>query len=330
MPVDDADAASNTCDESDAAEVDLGRWEAEGLTARDLSSLAPFLGSDLRFERLLTMMIGWRQPGESSPYSRPQELMKLVDSGLSVARVAQFVDSGMRGHQLFLWLQTTVPSSEWLAWAEIQVSPKDGARLGAQGLTPGVARPWVEAGIRLGHVLQFIELGATPDQAKESEDSDIFPDRLERSADGLKYLGPEIFPWEIDPVEQLPDVIEAGTVALTIWSADYGGGADPTAFDVTFYWPGGRNAEWYSDISGEMPGLSVMSSAPISGSVSWINGRDLSVTYQSNDLGLDGKAVLEGDAPTSATPDSDDCMREPNVWVEFAQRMLRFTYEVVD
>ncbi|GAA3709928.1 hypothetical protein [Gordonia hankookensis] len=135
----------------------------------------------------------------------------------------------------------------------------------------------------------------------------------------------ETEPWDADPVDQLPPVIEPGRISLTLWSAPYWTD-EMMAWDVEFSWTGGREAEWYQDISMSTGGLSVMSSAPTHGTATWENGRDLHLTYSSAELDLDGEDVLKGAAPTAGPPDSDEVMRSPQVWVKLAETVLGFVH----
>lgn len=135
-------------------------------------------------------------------------------------------------------------------------------------------------------------------------------------------------PWEEDPLNQLPAVVEPGRINLVLWSLH--ASDSMKAYDVHFIWDGGMAAQWYNDISSENEGLSVMSSAPISGTVTWGGGDDLRVTYRSSDLGLYGESVLKGAAPTAGRSDYVAAMREPQVWIAFAETMLEFVFDLMD
>ncbi|MFW0793311.1 hypothetical protein AAFP30_05825 [Gordonia sp. CPCC 205515] len=136
---------------------------------------------------------------------------------------------------------------------------------------------------------------------------------------------PEVEPWDADPVDQLPAVIVPGQFGLTLWAVPYWTD-EMMAWDVVFTWAGGREVEWYEDISMRTGGLSVMSSAPVYGTASWADGRNLELTYSSSDLGLEGEDVLQGGAPTVNDPDSDDMMSSPQVWVDFAETIVGFVH----
>lgn len=115
-------------------------------------------------------------------------------------------------------------------------------------------------------------------------------------------------PWNRDPVEDMPAVIEPGRIPTVLWNSHFDG--DPVAYDFIFTWDGGRKADWYYDISMENVGMSVMSSAPIGGAATWEDGVDVYVTVQSSDFDLDEEVVLKGMAP------QEDATREPRTWVD--------------
>lgn len=115
-------------------------------------------------------------------------------------------------------------------------------------------------------------------------------------------------PWNRDPVERLPSVIEPGRISMEFWNNDSNG--NPVAYDFVFTWDGGRKANWYYDISMSNDGMSVMSSAPIGGTATWEGGVDVHVTVQSGDFDLDEEVTLGGIAP------KDDATSEPRTWVD--------------
>jgi hypothetical protein len=115
-------------------------------------------------------------------------------------------------------------------------------------------------------------------------------------------------PWNRDPVEGLPAVIEPGRISIKFWNDDFDG--NPVVYDFIFTWDGGRKADWFYDISMDNEGMSVMSSAPIGGTANWENGVDVHVTVQSSDFDLDEEVTLRGVAP------KDDATSEPRTWVD--------------
>jgi hypothetical protein len=147
-------------------------------------------------------------------------------------------------------------------------------------------------------------------------DSEFEPDSQDNIEVGLaeeqqSYDDDPDAPWNRDPVEDLPELIQPGTIKVTFWKGDFDG--PPVAYDFIFTWGGGREADWYYDISPENSGLSVMSSAPISGTAKWTEGNDVQVEYSSTEFDLNDETTLEGSAP------DDGELRNPHTWVELGR-----------
>ena len=118
-------------------------------------------------------------------------------------------------------------------------------------------------------------------------------------------------PWNRDPVEGLPAIIEPGRIPIEFWNNDFDG--NPVAYDFVFTWDGGREAKWYYDISMSNDGMSVMSSAPIGGTARWENGTDVEVTFKSDEFDVDEEMTLEGAAP------KDETVHSPRTWVDLGR-----------
>ena len=125
--------------------------------------------------------------------------------------------------------------------------------------------------------------------------------------------------WQEDPVDQLPAVIEPGSIKFTLWTAALGG--DPVAHDVSFKWDGQHTAEWFQDISTVNDDLSPASSSPVWGIASWPAGDDVLLTYSWSDLGMQGYDRLPGAAPTSDDPQGT---KDPRQWIRFGEALLGF------
>src|SRR5271156_162630 len=104
----------------------------------------------------------------------------------------------------------------------------------------------------------------------------------------------DVDPWDEDPVDQLPAVIEPGSIEFTLWTSALGG--DPVAHDISFTWDGQHTAEWDEDIS-TLNDLSPGSSSPVWGIVSWPDGSDVLLTYTWTDFEMQGHDRLPGAAP---------------------------------
>ena len=128
-------------------------------------------------------------------------------------------------------------------------------------------------------------------------------------------------PWNKDPVEGLPAVITPGQIAIEFWKRGYND--EQVLYDFFFHWHGGREAEWIYDISMSNPDMSVMSSAPFSGTASWTDGSFVETTYFAGDFGLEGEETILDSAP------KDDELSKPQTWVNLAGYIAGFCDELI-
>lgn len=111
---------------------------------------------------------------------------------------------------------------------------------------------------------------------------------VEIDSDGTRY-----------EVKGLPSEVLPGEFGFTYpYSVD----GTVTLLDVKVTWQEGRFwATWWHDISDDMPGLSVGSSSPYEGWISWISRDHLTIAYQSSENGTDGY----GDATYNSDNDAE-------------------------
>jgi len=123
-------------------------------------------------------------------------------------------------------------------------------------------------------------------------------------------------PWNKDPVEGMPETITPGRIKVQFWF--YLGSDEQMAHDFVFNWGGGKEADWFYDISDDNPGLSVMSSAPFTGTASWKSGTAVETTYFAGDFGFGGKTTVANSAP------NDDDLSKPQTWVDLAANIAGY------
>jgi len=104
----------------------------------------------------------------------------------------------------------------------------------------------------------------------------------------------------------------------------HAGGAELN--DFSFTWDGNCQATWSLDISESTPDLSPASSAPIYGSVTWLNGRDLVFSYYSYDCDFDGCDRIEGAAPSRRDGAIDKALADPRTWAELGHALITAIY----
>ena len=211
-------------------------------------------------------------------------------------------------------------------WQSAGVSPKRALDFINRGVLPDTAAKWLKAGVYEGEVLDFMDLGASLEEAADFSRQGLSPWEIEQTSAGLVPIDFEAKRVQ-DALDQMPNVIEPGYFQFTLSSDPHGYGEK--AYDIAFTWDGERSAQFYTDISMYTPGLSVMSSAPMRGTISWRNGRDLRIEYDSEAASQEGTAVLKNQAPTLVDDlISDEASRDPRRWVELADQLIALEYDL--
>ena len=271
---------------------DVHRWTSSGLSPFNLALIVQCLD----FDDAMKILLRWENA--AAPEYRPgSELVRLMNSGFKRDELWELLEQGFCGHDVFEWVNSGshVPRTEWLSWQQQGVDPDDADDFRNRGISPESAHEWVMTGLPSGCIMRCIDMDYSRAEAVE------------------RY----------HPLNQLPDVIEPGQISLTLWPGN-------TAYEVTFTWDGGREAQWSHDISDANADLSPMSSAPVFGTATWLNGRDLETTYSSGDFGIDGEDVIEGAAPTAGAEDPDQVMRDPQRWVDFAEMIHGYVWDLLN
>nr|WP_090339735.1 hypothetical protein [Mycolicibacterium malmesburyense]CRL68258.1 hypothetical protein CPGR_00804 [Mycolicibacterium malmesburyense] len=303
---------------------DLRRWREARLDEDTLPPLLPYLTAEFDFEALLNLLIDWKGSYTGPSNARGTELKRLLDAGLGIPDVIRLIAAGSTGHELYEWVRHGIPTNDWPAWIANGIGAATAKKFFLKGVAPDVASEWLASGLDDRTLFGFIDLDASPAEAQTFTDAGVSPDYLVRTEDGLVEVEPELEPWEVDPAEQLPAVIQPGRISLVLWSM--AGGGDYQAYDVSFDWNGRRYAEWYQDISMAGGGLSPASSSPIRGTADWTNGRDVSITYEWSEMGYEGSDELPGLAPTSTNPDTDEGARDPRSWIRLGHALIEWVY----
>ncbi|MGV0795500.1 hypothetical protein ABQF26_00935, partial [Mycolicibacterium elephantis] len=215
-----------------------------------------------------------------------------IRRGLQVDIASRWVKSGYSGPDAVSFIDRGLGIEDAQQWAAGGLSAADAIAFIDRQLSIDEANEWKGVNLPIPTALAFLDKGITPNEALEFDRRGVDPDQLVQGEAGLEV---ELLPWQVDPVEQLPDVVEPGPINLTLWSTALGGG--PVAYDVSFNWDGRHLAEWREDISMVNDDLSFASSAPVWGVAAWPRGRDVQLTYQWPDLGKLGYDKLTGVAP---------------------------------
>ena len=131
-------------------------------------------------------------------------------------------------------------------------------------------------------------------------------------------------PWNHSPISRMPSIITPGEIPIQLWRR-YTQKDKPIASDFIFTWDGGRKARWRYGIDPDdsgSAGLPTKTRAAFSGEAEWTDGVSVALTYSSPELGLDGGETLNAAAPTRMDPSSDERMKNPQLWVDLASKIV--------
>lgn len=78
-----------------------------------------------------------------------------------------------------------------------------------------IARQWTNAGIEADDAVVYIQKTVPLDLATNLRGRGIKLWQINRTDTGYEV---DLEPWQNDPLEQLPEVIEPGRIALSVWS----------------------------------------------------------------------------------------------------------------
>ncbi|KAA0098906.1 hypothetical protein CIW49_13600 [Mycolicibacterium sp. P1-18] len=270
------------------------------------AAAAKFLARDvdpITAQRWLTAGLSPAQTIESIDQSTDLDAVReWVTAGVSPPDTAAFLGAGASVDEAREWIASDVPTSDAVDFIRAQVPLQ-------------TAQEWSRCtDLAARDVIDFIEKGVSHEQALDFEARGIDSGQVTRTETGLDL---DLYPWQEDPADQLPKVIAPGAVNITLWTTALGG--DPVAHDVAFNWDGGCVASWYEDISDVNGGLSVMSSSPVYGVLAWPDGKDVLLTYNWGDLGLEGHDRIPDLAPMNEGDATD-----PTQWLRLADALIDF------
>jgi hypothetical protein len=319
---------------------DYLRWREAGI-GDGLERFVPDLLAGLSFDELLNILTEWNPGDGPTKVDAVSEFKEMLYSKPDMDELRHLLRSGLSGHQIYVWRKSGIPDSDWWAWIDLGFDADSAVEYSGAGLSPSTAQDWAAVGITGAGARIFVakrvplevarhwtDAGLSPDdavdlilrrvelnEALELVERGIRPWQVKRTKSGLKL---DLYPWQKDPLDQLPEVIKRGRIRFTIWTTALG---DRQGHEVTLKWDGGHTVEWYEDISPDTGALSPASSSPAWGVASWPDSRDVLLTYTWHDLGLRGYAKLEGAAPIGEGPhDATD----PRQWLRFGQALIEF------
>lgn len=121
----------------------------------------------------------------------------------------------------------------------------------------------------------------------------------------------------------LPISIEPGEFEL-VFNDDALTG-DPVPVSIQFNWDGGTTAAFQYDtwIGPDQPTfVAEVCGSPVTGWASWNNGEDVLIAFECSLAEMEGWARVDGGAPANSEDEPDEVMDKPEVWVEFAKKII--------
>ncbi|MDX1878946.1 hypothetical protein SBE55_14095 [Mycolicibacterium sp. 141076] len=324
---------------------DYRRWRAAGFTAEDLTKLSRYLTADFSIDNVFSTLERWLGPGETSGYGAVYEFTEVLRSKRAHADLARLVTSGFSGHEIYTWCSTGITDTAWIEWKQAGFAAWHAGQFARLGIPPGTARQcsdaglraddvepfltsgmlldeacdWAQAGVDVDDVDDFTELGLGPSEAVVYAKDGIRPHQITRTETGYDV---ELEPWQEDPLDQLPKVIEPGDINLRLWSSTQYDD-EPVECAVWLHWGGTHTIEW-SVVSGI--GMSMMSEVSFSGIAGWPDGKNVELCYtrDCNERGVDW---LAGAAPTAQDPNGS---KDPRQWLALASSLVDLTDGLLD
>lgn len=205
--------------------------------------------------------------------------------------------------------------SEWL---DAGFSAVDAEALLEASIPVAEARRWTAAGIDSADVAEYVEKHVPLEDAVEFQERGIELWQITGTNTGYEV---ELEPWQRDPLEQLPEVIEPGRFGLSVWSVTPCSD-EHLEHEISIEWDGRSTVEW-SVLSGA--GLSVMSEVSFRGVAGWPDGKNLLVAYSGDD-GNKGYESLPGAAPSS----DGRTTTSRELWLSFAMTLVGVTEELLN
>jgi hypothetical protein len=151
-----------------------------------------------------------------------------IAAGLSSAEALESIDQAVAAETLREWMAAGVPPSaaaaflgagasivearEWIAEGVATADAVEFARARIPLLT---AQQWSDrTALTARDVIDFIQKDVSLEQALDFEARGIDSGQVTRTEYGLEL---DLEPWQVDPADQLPNVIESGQIKITLW-----------------------------------------------------------------------------------------------------------------
>lgn len=321
------------------------RWRSAGFAANELTKLLPNVTKGLDFDEALGVLERWYHIGESSVNGAVFELREVLRRNRTISDLRHLITNDFSGHQVYMWVRNGITDTAWAEWLQTGVRPRKAAGLDGPDISPATAKQWADAGLDASDIENYINadipvddaiawaragvdaldvedfstLGISPSQMATYGVDGLQPYQVSRTGTGYTV---KLEPWQKDPADQLPQVIEPGRISLSLWSSSPWQD-EPLESALSLHWDGKHTVDW-SARSGT--GMSMNSEISFSGIAGWPDGKNVELTY-TKDSGERGIDWLASAAPTAGAPDG---ARDPQRWVQLARSLVDLTEALLD
>lgn len=140
---------------ADLSVDDYLRWRSAGLGG-GLGGFVPYLMSGLTFDELIEVLTGWN-PGEDSEHvDGVAEFKEMLVNRSGIEEFRRQRAMGLSGHQICMWTNAGIPSSEWQTWSSLGFDAESAVEYLSAGVTANAAKPWANLGVSAKDALAFI------------------------------------------------------------------------------------------------------------------------------------------------------------------------------
>lgn len=300
----------------------LDRWRTAGIPA---AAWKDWIAQRIDVESAVIFSDSGIDPATAKQWQdlglQPDDAVALIAQGVTTDIFRPWLAAKVAPAGAVPYIRAGVPLERAREWIGSEIPASDAVDFIRGNVDAATATEWLnETELSAYEIIDFIQKEVSLEQALELGERGIESHQLTLTETGLES---DLYPWQVDPIEQLPNVLGPGKIELTLWTDAFGDG--PQAYDVRFNWDGHRSSSWYSDISMQTAGLSVMSSSPGRGMLAWPNGRDVYLTYRWLDFSVEGHDVL---ADTVPLDDSGGMhTTSPSFWISLGYRIIEFVLQ---
>jgi hypothetical protein len=137
---------------------DIVSWYSAKLGPR-LEDLLPYLGAGLIFGEVMSIVAERATVSDIQPTQKVDELLEVLESGLSIGELRQLTARGLDLYQIYTWRKACVPVDDWNEWISHGTAAEAAGIYVASGVSPTIASEWIKSGIRALDAVAFLGKG---------------------------------------------------------------------------------------------------------------------------------------------------------------------------